>query len=501
VGREIAEERRQLPAPEALRWWRRRRLDLALLGGAAIAEVVAVRSGALEPPAGSVYSGVAISLSSGLLVAPLLAWVGGVLVGVRVLLAVLSHLPAAPPFRPGAVVRGIRTRSLRRRPWALATGITGLGLVMAFGTNLAIFGATYDGAKAADARFVVGADLRITPSVVSAQPTTTSTVSRLVVPGVTAVSPVVFARENSVLIGPFNQGATALAAIDAATFARVALLPDEVFVAGTGAATMSALAADPDALLVDAEAADDLGIEAGDDVEVILALGSDRETQVGFRVVGLFERLPGFPEGVNVVANLSRFQEETGLRAIDFVLADVAGDDAVSRARAIAALRSGPGGVTPLRIETPETALSRDQSSLTALNVNGLADLGSLSVLSISAAVVAIFVFGLLLQRRREYVTMRALGAQMREVRALVLGEGMVVAAAGLAAGVAVGTGVAVLLVGVLRGLFILEPAVTIPAGRLLALAALVVAATVASGVAASEVLRRLAPSEILREE
>ena len=500
VAREISEERRELQTTDVPQW-RRWSLDLVLLAAAGIAEVLAVRGGALDPPAGSVYSGVAISLSSNLFAAPLLAWIGGVLVGVRLLLALLQRLPSPPPMPTGPVVRAIRARSLRRRPWALATGMVGLGLIVAFGTNLAVFGATYDAAKVTDARFEVGADLRITPNVLSARPPTSSSAPELRVAGVPTVSPVMFGLENSVLIGPHNQGAKALGAIDPSTFARVAPLPDSVFVGRTGADTMAALAADPVALLVDAETADDLDIEAGDDVEVILALGTDQETRVGFRVAGLYERMPGFPEGVNVVANLSTYQEETGLRTVDFFLADVTGNGEAARDRAIAALGAGPGAANPLEIETPATALGRDQSSLTALNVNGLSELGSLFVLSMSAAVVAIFVFGLMLQRRREYVTLRALGAGIREVRALVLGEAVVVAAAGLATGLLVGTGVAVLLVGVLRALFVLEPAVTVPAGRLLVLASLVLATAAVSGFAATEVIRRLVPSEILREE
>ena len=500
VAREIAQERRELQAtdvPSWRRWW----LDAALLAAAGMAELLAVRGGALDPPTGSVYSGVAISLSSILIAAPLLAWIGGVLFGVRLLSALLPRLPSPAPMPAGPVVRGIMARSLRRRPWALATGIAGLGLVVSFGTSLAVFGATYDAAKAADARFEIGGDLRITPNVLSSHPPTSDSSSELRVAGVTAVSPVVFGLENSVLIGPFNQGAKALGAIDPGTFARVAPLPDSVFAGRTGIDTMAALAADPNALLVDAETAGDLDIEAGDDVEVILALGTDQETQVGFRVAGLYERMPGFPDGVNILANLSRYQEETGLLTVDFFLADVAAEGESARDRAIAALRAGPATSNPLRIETPAMALDRDQSSLTALNVNGLADLGALSVLSMSAAIVAIFVFGLMLQRRREYVTLRALGAGMRQVRALVLGETAVVAAAGLATGLLVGIGVALLLTGVLRALFVLDPAVTIPVARLAALATLVTAATVVSAITASEMIRRLAPSEIVREE
>jgi putative ABC transport system permease protein len=118
-----------------------------------------------------------------------------------------------------------------------------------------------------------------------------------------------------------------------------------------------------------------------------------------------------------------------------------------------------------------------------------------------SAAAIVIFVFGLMLQRRREYVTLRALGLRMRELHAIVLAEAALVAACGLVAGLLVGSGIAFLSVHILRALFILDPTVTFPVGRIGMLAALVLVATLVSGLAATEILRRLKPTEILREE
>jgi putative ABC transport system permease protein len=500
VSREVTQERREMHVAQVPDW-RRLRLDLALLATAGVAEVIAVRTGALDPVPGSVYSGLAIALPSRLVVAPLFAWVGGLLLSVRSLLAIASRLPAPSAHRFGPVVGGILSRSLRRRSWALATGTIGLGLVVAFGMSLAIFAATYEAAKTADSRFVVGSDLRITPSVLSDDLHRPSDASELTVPGVSAVSPVVFRLENSVLIGPHNQRRKNLAAIDPASFANVAPLPDSLFVDGSAAGTLAPLGADPQGLLVDAETADDLSVETGDRVTVILALGTRRETQESFRVVGLFDRFPGFPEGANLVVNRSRYEEATGLQRVDFFLAEVIDRSGTGLARAIQALRSGPGEDVPLHIDSTETTLDKDQSSLTAVNVNGLVALDSLYVLLMSAAAIAMFIFGLMLQRRREYVTLRAQGLGMWELHALVLAEAALVAVCGLAAGLIVGSGIAFLLVHILRALFVLDPAVTFPAGHIAMLSILVLTATLVSGLAATEILRRLKPTEILREE
>ena len=500
VSREVSQERREMGSVE-IPLWRRLWLDVVLLAAAGIAEVVAVRTGALDPPSGSVYSGVAITLPSRLLLAPLIGWVGGLLLCVRVLETIASRLPGPSSVRFGSIVGGVLSRSLRRRSWALATGILGLGLVMGFGTSLAVFSATYDAAKEADSRFVVGSDLRITPSPLNVPPLRARDASEFTVASVSSVSPVVFGLENSVLIGPYNQHSMNLAAIDPATFGRLAPLPNSLFVDRSGADTLAALQADPRGLLVDSETADDLQVEEGDTVEIILALGTKRETRQRFRVVALFERFPGFPEGANLVVNQDRYEEATGLQRIDLFLADIADSGGTALTRAVDTLQSGPGADTPIHIDSTDTALDKDQSSLTAVNVNGLVDLDSFFLVLMSAAAIAMFIFGLMLQRRREYVTLRAQGLGMRELHALVLAEAAVVAVGGLAAGLLVGSGMALLMVHILRALFILDPSVVFPVGRLAMLGALVLATTVVSGLGATVIVRRLKPTEIMREE
>ena len=218
-------------------------------------------------------------------------------------------------------------------------------------------------------------------------------------------------------------------------------------------------------------------------------------------MLGVFERLAGFPQGANLVVDLGTYEAATGVRAIDFFLARADDSDRAGLAEAASALRAGPGASSPIHIDSTATALDKDQSSLTALNIAGLVRLDTFFVLLMSVAAIAIFVFGLMLQRRREYVTLRAMGLPVRDLRALVLGEAALVALCGLASGILVGVAIASLFVRVLRGLFILDPPVTSPVGRIALLAASVLAAALVSGVAATRVLRRLRPTEILREE
>ena len=169
--------------------------------------------------------------------------------------------------------------------------------------------------------------------------------------------------------------------------------------------------------------------------------------------------------------------------------------------RAAAALQAGPGRDDPLVIATTRTALDKDQSSLTALDINGLVDLNLLATLLMSVACVGLFVFGLLLARRREYVTLRAQGLAAGRLRRLVLAEAGVVALGGLVVGAVVGLAMAQLFVHVLRPLFVLDPRVTVASGRLLLLLALPVLAAVVCALAATVMLGRMRPTELLREQ
>jgi putative ABC transport system permease protein len=497
---EIIEERRELaltPKPA----WRRLRLDVLLLAAAAFAEIVAWRTGALEGEPGSVFDARSVSLPSYLALIPLAAGIGGVLLSTRLLLALMTRLRVPPPPRFGNPVSGALIRSLRRRPWGVAAGVVALGLVIAFGTSLAAFSGTYDKAKSADSRFLVGSDLRITPGVLGSRAYPAGYASRLHVAGVSGVTPVVFRLENSLLIARYKRSRTDLAAIDPATFGRVAALSDSHFTDGPASAALAALRADPHGLLVDAATADDLSVALGDRVRVVLALGTPRETVATFRVAGVFTRVTGFAPSPNLIVGLAAYAAATTSERVDFFLARTDGHRGPGLARAIAAIRAGPGARGSLRIESTETALGKDQSSLTALNVRHLVDLGSLATLLMNATVIAIFVFSLILQRRQEYAVMRAQGMQLRELSCLVCSEIALVTVGGLAVGLLAGLGAAWLLVQILRPLFILSPGVAVPLGDLATLVVATACCALLSACAAAFALRRVRPTELLREQ
>jgi predicted lysophospholipase L1 biosynthesis ABC-type transport system permease subunit len=389
----------------------------------AIATILALRSNAFDGTPGSVYNGRGVELRLVLLVLPIGAWIAGTLLLAR-LFARAATRPRdrrSPPFTH--LVWALLSRSVGRRPWTAALGVIMVALVVALGTSIASFTASYDRAKAADARFVVGSDVRVTISPTSTRTRTyDSTYTEELQPaGIRAATPVVFSIRNAVVRSTRNEDIANVAAVDPSTFLSVAAVDDSNFV----------------------------------DMSARRALFLARTPDLGH----------------------------------------------ASLARAVRALRTGPGSRDPLQIDTRATALDKDQSSLAALNIQGLLTLDSSYAFAMGTVAIAIFVFGLLLARRREYVTLRAQGVHSREIRLLIVAETVGIAVCGCLIGIAVGIGMSYFMVRVLRPLFVLRPDFVLPPGEIATLAALVIAAAVVSSWAATSLVNRLKPTELLRDE
>lgn len=482
--------------------WRRLQLDVVVLVVAVVAQLLALQGGAFDAPAGSVYAGQSISLPLQLLIAPLLAWLAGTVLISRILEGITSRAASsrrAPGFT--SLLSGVLWRSITRRLRSLAGGVAILGLVVSLGTMLTCFTTVYDKAQSADARFLVGSDIRLTPNPTSVVGHPISLSRQLGKNGATTATAVVFSPQNAVLTSDFNEDVATLAAIDPRPFSAVAPLRDSAFVSGSAARLMSQLDRQPDGILVNSALATGLKLKVGDKAEVLLARGTDAQTRRPMKVIGLFTQFPGAPKGTDIVANLTYYQSETRLTEADYYLVHAADGSGPGIARVLQSLSSLEGFHERFDVQTSRAALNRDQSSLTALNVRGLLQLDSIFTFLMAATATAMFVFGLLMQRRREYVTMRAQGMQIREVRLLVLAESGISATLGTAVGLLVGIGMASQFVQVLRPIFTLSPPLEVPVFELGILAVIVLGASALSSLAAAILIGRLKPTELLRDE
>ena len=319
--------------------------------------------------------------------------------------------------------------------------------------------------------------------------------------GIAAATPVVYGVENSRLRSARNEDAANVAAVDPRGFLAVAAVEDENFLDMTAEEAMTSLAEDPSGVLLSTEIAEFISAQPGDDLEVLFEQGTDVQVLASMHVAGLFERLPAFPDGADAMVDIAYFQQLVPSSVPDFFLARTTDGRTSTLEGAAAAVSTDLDAGGQLGVETRETALDKDQSSLAALNIHGLLTLDSVYGLAMATVAIGIFVFGLLLQRRREYVTMRAQGLQSSEIRALIVAETSTVTVTACLVGIVVGVGMGFLLVRVLRPLFVLTPRLLFPAGEVLVLVLLVVVATLVSSVAASGLVGRLKPTELLRDE
>ena len=493
LAREAGLERREMQAAPVAPVWLRMKLDLVFLAAAAAVWIITSLAGGFKlTPA----EGQSVSLSFYTLLAPLLAWLGITLLAVRLLLWGTGRLRLSRGKAAGRLTRWTLLRSVSRRSLALGSGIIALSLAVAFGSSLALFIATYEAQKQADARFVVGSDIRVTPSALAQQSPAFSTQLQGV-GGVTAVTPV--AQTSSAIVGTDKRS---LVSIDAAAFPQVATLQDSFFPNGGAAAAMSALRNDPAGALVSVEMAKTFNIQPGDRINVQLADRTGRMVPVTLHAVGIVKDFPGFAQGIDMVGNLAFYQSTTGVSTVSLFLVHTSDPSPAAVAHVADLIKAGPGRSAPLLVETTATAFNRDQSSLTAVNLRGLGGLQAVYTALISAAAIGIFVFGLLLQRRKEYVTMRAIGIRMAQLWGLVFGEAAFVALASLLIGTITGAVMAYMFVKILAPLFtILPTSLTVPADQLATLVTLVLGGMALSVALAARSLRRLNPVELLREE
>jgi putative ABC transport system permease protein len=498
IRREINEDRALLFSrrPPWARYW----LDLAALLGVGVLVLLAVRADAFTGIPGSVYEGRGVSLNLWVLALPLGVWVAGALVGGRAFAWVLSRRPTGSSAFP-RVVPVLLRRSLRRRSWVAAQGAIVIGLIVGVATSITMFTASYDDAKAADARFSLGSDIKVAPDPTDDQTVGTAFADEIAaVEGIDAATPIAYGVGNSRLRSARNEDAANVAAVDPQGFLAVAAVEDENFVGMTAKEALTALSDDPTGVLLSTQIAEFVSVEPGDPIRVLFGRGTDDQVLAEMHVAGLFDRLPAFPEGADAMVDIAHVQELIPSTEPGFFLARTTDGQASTLSAAVAGL-SGLGAGGRISVQTRETTLDKDQSSLAALNIRGLLTLDSGFGLAMAVVAIGIFVFGLLLQRRREYVTMRAQGLQSREIRTLIVAETGAVTATACVVGIGVGVGMAVVLVAVLRPLFVLSPQLLFPTVDVLALVLLVLAATLVSAVAASGLVGRLRPTELLRDE
>ena len=418
--------------------WQRLYLDVFALVAAVAVYLVAGGSGI--HPVLNAEGNPTVTLALTSFVAPLLFWIGGTLLLLRVVTAILRRSSGLTGILgrllgPGGHLAG---RSLASRASAASRAIVVLALSVGFATSILVFDATYRQQQVVDAQLTLGADLKATPL----DATPASAVTNLSGPGIVGASPFV---DRVVYVGPEAQD---LLAIDATTLPIVAPLADSFFAGATANAAMDALRARPDAILVSAETAKDYSIVPGDHIRVRVPDAAGALQTVEFTMAGIALEFPTAPKDAFLVANLAYVVSATGNDRISFVLARADGD--VGAASARLAQRLGAGW----QVADLGTTTARLANSITSVDLSSLVLLDVGFAVVIAAVGVALFLLAGIAERRREFATLVAIGAEPRQVRSSMVAEALFVGVSGIIAGLLAGSLVGLALLQILAGVF-----------------------------------------------
>ena len=175
---------------------------------------------------------------------------------------------------------------------------------------------------------------------------------------------------------------------------------------------------------------------------------------------------------------VSYVAQQTGIRAEEIVLLRTSGD-AATVAQAAQAVVAAMAGVHVTDIGATQRAIS---SSLTAVDLRGLTALELFFAVLLLIGATGLVLGLSLVERRRTFAILAALGARANQLGAFIWSEGLLLLAGGCVIGIATGVGVAQMLVALLTHVF--DPPPEILAIPWSYLALLLGAASIATGVA-----------------
>jgi putative ABC transport system permease protein len=286
--------------------------------------------------------------------------------------------------------------------------------------------------------------------------------------------------------------------IDPRTLLHGTSLRDSYFVGGSAAQMLQRLKARPDAILVSKETISDYSLALGDLLKLRVLDGRTGQLRVvPFHIAGVVQEFPSAPRDSFMVGNLGYVTKVTHGSGPNAVFAKVHGDAAAVAKRVSAAVKSSGASVKDISHQEAQTV-----SSITAVDLSGIARIEESFALLLAAAAMGLFVALALVERRHEFATMSALGASLREIAAFIWSEAALVLTAGLALAALLGWLLAEMLVAMLQHVFDPPPDhLAAPWTFLFALGGAAVAGGAIATLLALQGLRQLRLGSILREQ
>ncbi|MFL5259931.1 MAG: ABC transporter permease, partial [Hyphomicrobiales bacterium] len=388
----------------------------------------------------------AISIDYAAFLSPLLFWVGMGLLGYRLmwLFVARAREPLARLARPvSGAMAPLVISAMSRQPNRLAASGALIALALAFGCSVSIFNATYEAQAKVDAELTNGSDVTVTGTTEAPAGQILDRLSAL--QGVIAAVPM---QHRFAYVGTDLQD---LYGIDPETIGRAATMSNAYFGNGDAEATLRLLRSTPDGVLVSDETVTDFQLSPGDTINLRLQNAADHQYHsVPFHVVGIVREFPTAPSDSFLVANVGYVAKATGSDAAETVLMRVRGDPSAVRDAA----REIAKPIPALKVRDITEAGRLIGSSLTAVDLRGLTrlELGFAVLLSMCAAGL-LLALGII-ERRRSFAIMAALGAKRPHLLAFLRSEALFVVGAGALVGLVTGALISWIMVKLLTGVF-----------------------------------------------
>ncbi len=388
--------------------------------------------------------------------APLALWIGvGLLVtrlfrhGLAAGRAVVTRLvrPLAGGLAP------IVAASASRQARLVTRGVVLVTLAFSFAVSTAVFNTTYNTQSAVDAALTNGSDVTVTG-------TTAYPAGQLLgvigsVPGAKAARAMMhrFAYVGADLQDIFG--------IDPVAIADATDLSNAFFANNDAAGTMRLLASHRDGVLLAQETVNDFQLHVGDLVTLRVQSAKDHQYHaVTFHFLGVVREFSTAPKDSFILCNADYLAEQSGDPSREVVLIRGSVPPAVLAARIRPVVAQLPG----VRVTDLGTVQRTISSSLTAVDLHGLTWIElSYAILLIAGASGLVLGLGLI-ERRRDFALLAAMGASARQMGSFLWSEGLIILLSGMILGFATGFGIAKMLVKVLTGVFDPPPqSLTIP--------------------------------------
>lgn len=428
------------PAP----FWERTWIDLILL---AISGFVYWRTAAAGYQIVLAPEGVAAtSVSYGSFLAPLALWIGVGLLVTRLFRHGLARGRAfvTTLFRPLAkALSPIVAASVSRQARLITRGVVLVTLAFSFAVSTAVFNTTYNVQSRVDAALTNGSDVTVTGTTAYPAGQLLDTISK--VPGVQAARAMI---HRYAYVGNDLQD---IYGINALNIGDAADLSNAFFASNDARGTMAKLAARPDGALLSQETVNDFQLKLGDLVNLRLQNSKDHQYHaVPFHFIGVVREFSTAPKDSFILANEGYIASQTGEPAREILL--IRGKVPPAQlAKAIAPIAATVPGA---RVTDLGSVLKSISSSLTAVDLHGLTWIElSFAILLIAGASGLVLGLGLI-ERRRDFALLAAMGAKGRQLGSFLWTEGLIILIAGMVLGFATGLGIAKMLVKVLTGVF-----------------------------------------------